>query len=81
LQGRLGAAILFGMIGDSAWVQKLRGWCEQFSALADALEQDHFRFSEDGRDVSLKMAADYRRRADHFEQLIADTIAASAAPV
>jgi hypothetical protein len=67
------------MIGDSAWVQKLRGRCEQFSALTDALEQDHFRFSEDGRDVSLKMAADCRKRADHFEQLIADTIAARAA--
>jgi len=68
------------MLADS-WVQTLRGWCEHFSAIAEALERGDFRFFEDGRDVTLEWATKYRKRVSHFEQLIADSIAAPAQPV
>lgn len=62
------------MLSDS-WVQTLRGWCKQFSAIADALERGDFHWLEDGRDVNQEWIAKYRARVSHFEELIADTIA------
>lgn len=67
--------MLPGMLADS-WVQTLSEWCQQFSAIAGALERGDFRFFEGGRDVTLECAAKYRKRVSHFEQLVADTLAA-----
>lgn len=66
----LRAAMLPAMLSDS-WVQTLRGWCKQCSAIAEALERGDFRWSEDGRDVTLERAARYRERVSHFERLLA----------
>ncbi|HEX3653382.1 MAG TPA: hypothetical protein VHU18_11225 [Rhizomicrobium sp.] len=62
-------------------MQTLRGWCQQFSAIAEALERGDFRWSENGRDVTLERAAKYRERVCHFERLIADTLAAPTQPI
>ena len=69
-----------GMLADS-WVQTLRGWCKQFSAVAEALERGDFHWFEDGQDKSLERAAKYRKQVAGFERVIADSIAAPAQPV
>jgi hypothetical protein len=56
-------------LSDSG-IRELRAWCHQFGAIAAALEQGWFRFSEDGRDVTMESAAKYRERIAYFEGLL-----------